>query len=964
MIKKLLASFLLTTFVTNIVYAEKTQQSNIPQEDFTVEASVKTETKAVVQPLISEEIVFPTNIKTKITTQDKEENNMIEEQVNPELNQYIEKNKQYIESTVKTLDKLKINSLLASQNNGVVLSFDIEMDEIKGRIELPWYNGNYIVWNTGMAKDYYYAAEFDSRKDMTGFVALKYKNKTYICHEFLGWDDFDVPLTTTFIYYKDSNAAFLLDSDGEIIMYKIKDDIQVLKPNKVKNPDFIKDITNIFDNPKAAVKTGVKYSVKTEPVAEIKKIDDENYVNLNYKATTFNMDLYQAVRDYYGVPAENEPLILRAYNLQQKNGVEDDKMSLSSAPKSPESYFIALEKGIIPKYFPSTYFVCNNEVIMDLIVATYDLMVKNNFSENDIKNFMYFYSDRYFKDAEAISISDIESIINNKSISQEDKIYYIYAKMDAKHHNNPNIETDIINSIKLLKQNPKIVKKGIYPTSLNDEFLVILNFDTTRCCKTEEVIKKVLDIKNISDEEKFFRILGEIKKETLKKEKENYPEILYQIAETGILSRYFHDNDAIEYYKNEKILQDVLSASKLLIQNKFWKWAKDYEGDIFTIAPELCVTTKIVQDVLNDKKILMKDKEEIIARRLYKEKYLAYNENQIKNGWNYDIVSDDGFLLIEKGYVPKFINEYELKYNSTKVYNELIDLLKNKGLNDTQIKTITESISRCPEEDWIKSISEINDPNQILKQLILKDKSFYSGSEDSIKKLFEIGLINIDNIQPQKIQYWDFKKIKDEDIAILVKLKNTEGFKDSDIQRYIYNDSQYIPYLSKALEIVLKDSIIKVEDRSIFTYALAKREYKKAEYPKVTESYIEAIDNGIVPYYEFDDNYCKGILEIYKYMNDDLGYTGKQINTIIKYTSNYPNSDYNVSIDKAIKVVKDEKYDYDQKNAILSKSQKQAEKNIETKAFLKKLPMKILAIVTFPIWIIPAMIFSWSIKDI
>ena len=116
MIKKLLASFLLTTFVTNIVYAEKTQQSNIPQEDFTVEASVKTETKAVVQPLISEEIVFPTNIKTKITTQDKEENNMIEEQVNLELNQYIEKNKQYIESTVKTLDKLKINSLLASQN--------------------------------------------------------------------------------------------------------------------------------------------------------------------------------------------------------------------------------------------------------------------------------------------------------------------------------------------------------------------------------------------------------------------------------------------------------------------------------------------------------------------------------------------------------------------------------------------------------------------------------------------------------------------------------------------------------------------------------------------------------------------------------------------------------------------------------------------------------------------------------
>ncbi|MBQ4115228.1 hypothetical protein IJD34_07470 [bacterium] len=941
--KKLIASFLLTTFITNTAYAEKIMFDSYGRQ---IKNQESTKNKVLTDTTTEKNTNQAELISQAQTTT---ENTMTEKQAGSQLNKYIEKNRQHLEGIVQSFDKLKINSLLASQNNGVVSSFDVEVKEIKGRVELPWYNNNYIVWNTGMGKNYFYSAEFDSERNITGFVPIINENNTYICHEFLGWDNFNVPRTTTFIYYKDSDAAFLLDSDGEIMMYKIKDDIQNLKPTKIKNPDFIKDITKIFDNPKAAVKAGVKYSVKPETVAE-KKIDDSAFVNLNYKASTFNMDLSQAIKGYYGVDAENEPLIIRAYNLQRKNGVLKTKMNLKNAPKRPESYFIALEKGIIPKYFDSTYYVCDNEVMMNLLVEAYDLMLKNNFSEKDIKNFMYFIRSVYYNDTQTISFSDIESIIDDKSIPKEDKIYYIYAKMNAVHHNNSNVETDIINSLKLLKQNPKIVKKGIYPSFLNDETLVILNFDTERCCNTEEIIKKVLDMKNLSDEEKFFRILGEIKKETLKKEKENYPEILYQVAETGIMQFGFIDEEAMEYYNDEKVLQDVLSASKLLIKNKYWEWVQDENGDIFTIVPELCLTTKIVQEVLNDKKIPMKDKEEIMARRLLKEKYLAHNEKNIN-----DLLPEDAFLLIEKGYFPKLCEERDLKSYAEEAY-KFIELCKRKNFSDTHIKTLI-ACGACD----IDIAEKINSPNEILKQHA--NKWFRSGSEDAIKKLYEIGLINIDNIESIEIKRWNFRKVSNEDIETLAKLKTINGFTDYEIQRYINDHVFLIPYISKALNLVLNDSSIKVEDREVFTYALVCREYEKAEYPNAPESYREAIDSGIVPYYENDDKYCKGVLEIYKYMKEDLGYTGKQIDSIIKYSSKTENPDYNVKIDKVIKVVKDEKSDFGQKNAKLSKALRQAEVNVERKDFIKELPKKILIAVTFPIWIIPALVLGLILKD-
>lgn len=70
------------------------------------------------------------------------------------------------------LSKLEITSMLASQNDGIVSSQDIPMDNIKGRIEIPWYNGNYIVWNTGMAKETYFSAEFDKNRHEAGFLVI------------------------------------------------------------------------------------------------------------------------------------------------------------------------------------------------------------------------------------------------------------------------------------------------------------------------------------------------------------------------------------------------------------------------------------------------------------------------------------------------------------------------------------------------------------------------------------------------------------------------------------------------------------------------------------------------------------------------------------------------------------------------------------------------------------------------
>ncbi len=675
-----------------------------------------------------------------------------------------------------------------------------------------------------------------------------------------------------------------------------------------------------------------------------------DYSNLNYKASTFNMDLSQAIKGYYGVDAENEPLIIRAYNLQRKNGVLKDKMNLEKAPKRPESYFIALKKGIIPKYFASTYYVCDNEVVMNLLVEAYDLMIKNNFSEKDIKNFMYFAT-FYFEDTQAINISDIESIINNKSIPKEDKIYYIYAKMEAIHQNNPNVETDIIKALKLLKQNPKVVKKGIYSTSLNDETLVILNFDTERCCKTEEIIKKVLDMKNLSDEEKFFRILGEIKKEILKKEKENYPEILYQIAEIGILSRYFNDN---KYYKDEKVLQDVLSASKLLIKNKYWEWVQDENEDIFTIAPELCMTTKIVQEILNDKKIPMKDKEEIMARRLLKEKYLAYNENQIKSGYNYNLVTDEGFSLIEKGYFPKFCKyEYDLKKDKeAKNYNQVIDIYKNKGFSDTHIKTLI----ACDACD-IDIAEKINSPNEILKEKLLLKEPNNEQWKQIITTYFDTGLINIDNTNSSQFRNLRIRECTAKDIENIAKLRYIEGVTKEDIQYFVDHMRYLFPYIAISSEKVIKDPTIKIEDRIIFITELAEREKVKAN-PKASDSYKKLIDEGINPivlsvYEEYCDN--KDILNLYNYMHNELGYNLKQCEKIISYIDK-SNSEYNVKYEKVLKIVEDEKLNYEHKIKALENALKNAGIKADTKSSLKDIAGKALLVITAPIWIIPAAI--------
>ena len=610
------------------------------------------------------------------------------------------------------------------------------------------------------------------------------------------------------------------------------------------------------------------------------------------------MGLSQAIEAYYNVNAENEPLMIRAYSLQRQNGVKKDKMNLKKAPNRPESYFIALEKGIIPKYFASTYYVCDNEVMMNIIVKAYDLMVKNNFSENDIKNFMHSATE-YYNDIQSINISDIESIINDKSIPKEDKIYYIYAKMNAVHHHKPNVEADIINSLKLLKQNPEVVKKGIEPTTLNDETYLILNYDRLRCCKTEEVIKKVLDMKNISDEEKFFRILGEIKKEILKKEKEilkekeNYPEILYQIAETGIMQIGFNDKKAMIYYNDEKVLQDVLSTSKLLIKNKYWKWAKSENGDIFTIAPELCITTKIVQEVLNDKKIPMKDKEEIIARRLYKEKYLAYNENQIKNGFNYNLITDEGFLLIEKGYFPKYFDrisqdKFLFSKKSGMIFNQIIDIYKNKGFGDTHIKNLI----TCNAID-INIASKISDPNEILKQNLLKIKNNAEWHE-FVTAYFDSGLISIDNIKVAEIKNLisDFisKKYSVKDIKSVANLKTIDGFTDDDIQYYVYNLADFFPHIATATEKVLKDSSIKIVDRPLFIKMFAEREYiafnKSQTYKEfivaMTEKgySIDTIDSYLD--YDFGLNQKSAAIIIDTLLKN--GYSSNKVKEILGYT--------------------------------------------------------------------------------
>lgn len=918
----------------------------------------------------------PQTIKNTQTQYNYKEGNM------DLLKKYQNNNEKVLSYGIDTeLSKMDKTSLLSSQNNGAIGNSDVVMENIKGRTELPWYNGNYVVWNTGMGQNgVFYSQEFNNQKYETAFVVI-IKPKTgenFIrCYEYVADAGLSMKLKTILIYYKDShNALFLYDANKKLLAHKIDDNITVLNPQIVTVSNNLKQLAEILNNPNAASKA---QSVAKQQ-AEIQKQQEENariskvatssefaeYDRLNYKASCANIDLAQAVASYYGgnfYYIENNPKLMKDYYFFRKHNIELNNLVYKK--EYANSFYKLVEEGFLPKYTQKlTYTVFINETMCNSLLNIAQIMRANHFSDNQIRNVFYFYTKYSFNDESCVPVSEIQSIINNASLSQNDKYYHIFAKLEAKHYNNPNIESDFINGYNLLKQHPEIADNKFDLTELKDSTLRILNY-YPKATMTTEIIKKNIALNNVSNVEKFYKIIGEIKSNALRDENKNYPNELYEVMDTGIGELAFNEYNATKYYSDKEVLKDVLSASKILMKNHYWEWAKEENGDIFSITPESCKTTEAVTKVVNNKNISANRRENTIIAELYKEKFKEYDKERSSEG---DKTSELGYKAIEKGYYPKFLSEVGLKQyyvDSLKEEYDFFDARKENGFSDKEI----ESVKNYVDYSTVNKILSNHQLSQHDKKILVL-KSAFNNYDDITKKnaefLIDNGVLTYDNLKSFK--YYRITELKTDEKNIQALCSIIKEFKlDKDkIELLLLHPNS----LAQAYNMVKNDRSIKTEDIPAFTYELSRRLSKKAG--SQSTYYQQAIDMGCGLYINVDnydgEEYNKNLAEVYKYMKYDLRYNGEQMNKVLdKIEKGSTSSDpvnYALCLkpNDALKILK-ENSTYSQKISKMENIQKGLKMAENTKDGLKNAGLTILKIVTFPIWIIPALILGAMLPD-
>ena len=163
---------------------------------------------------------------------------------------YLERNKEYLTGP-EAIESPQLTQMLASQNDGVSGSSDVVISDL-GRVELPWYNGNYLVWNTDTGyNDMYFAAEYNRQKNLVGLVVLVKEDDGIFCaKEYLKSGDWSVPLKSVFIYDSKNNAAFLYGNNKSLKMYQINNQKKVENSSDITNMDFISQIIPKLNNPK------------------------------------------------------------------------------------------------------------------------------------------------------------------------------------------------------------------------------------------------------------------------------------------------------------------------------------------------------------------------------------------------------------------------------------------------------------------------------------------------------------------------------------------------------------------------------------------------------------------------------------------------------------------------------------------------------------------------------------------
>ena len=175
-----------------------------------------------------------------------------------EINQSHSKNNiEMLNFIPHSMMRMEMTSTLASEWDGIVGSSDVQSEELfKGRLELPWLDGNYIVWNTGMGNfpDIHYGAEYDKNKNMTGFVVIQETEAPGANIAIYQYDykNFEGPLKNMMIFYKDKNkSSYWYSADGKLQGVCYAGKAEAKTQSAAKNINVLKQLSEIMANPKA-----------------------------------------------------------------------------------------------------------------------------------------------------------------------------------------------------------------------------------------------------------------------------------------------------------------------------------------------------------------------------------------------------------------------------------------------------------------------------------------------------------------------------------------------------------------------------------------------------------------------------------------------------------------------------------------------------------------------------------------
>lgn len=784
----------------------------------------------------------------------------------------------------------------------------------------------------------------------------------------------------------DGQARYENESKNIPVSQKV---IESTKQKNIMNEVTITDETGKRESIYIDNKGKEKKFCSNQTVGAVSNVNNtklNNIKEVNYMSEKTNITKEAAISLTYGINVENNPILVEICDIARKNPLYTRKdicyfLRWATSSKEPLSIKRALEtKGLMPKYIGSNYYVLEKPEHLNSIIDTYLLLKNHGISEKDMTNILAIYTVNH--EQAPIPLSLVSNILDENAINKEDKVYYIYAKLYGLTENNSKIEEDMINAYNIMKKYPQIFKKESDNTTLGDDVYWVMRFNAEKC-KTAEILNEVMNDSKVKDNDKLFRVIGKLKvlalKDEEKEKNKKYLPILFEMAEEGRPLIEFWENSASKYYTEEKVLQDVYSAYKLLKNAGI----EDLDGDegtsILTLHPELCKTEEITKSVLNDSKIAKKDKVKMIGRRIERE----YYKNRESS---YNKTSETAYKAIELGIVPKYTtrnledHEYEIKkmtknikaYELMKKYPAFRDedikfliWINGSAAGDNERFNLYDSVKKVVNDN---NISDKDKPNQVFREFLITENN------DNNVKLFDAGIISSENKLYKDT--FDFDRGNEQTLRIInaYKLMNKIGFREND-KIYIIDEHASNEYINKAIEDIINDNSIQKDDVFMFANANIKKQeaLNKKDMP---QSYYKAVEKNIIPLYYNDayykeDEFYEKLIENVCIMRDELGFTGKQIEDVwsidsdkdLHYVSEKDKTDviHEILIDE--KITKDEKIKEIEKKFIQINSKEKSKEDSrmaseEARKTLEKARMTALIVITAPIWLPLAIIFS------